>query len=234
MFGLNCEAIADAKKAVGVNCDSVSAREALGKALYAAGWFEKALVEFHRIFRQVVDNIISILITRFRLRQTKYFDDWITRCEETILSFLSTANLDSSSVRKVIGTTQTMHWREVFKTENEDENCSSNKALENRAEECHEKLGKKKSKGSVLGKLNEDMLFLEKLANHPSIQHNFIKTKIDRKEKNNIEDLADFIKDTATDGLKFLQVREGFWEASLPPKPNVKKGKANMMRRSMK
>ena len=171
---------------------------------------------------------------RFRLRQTKYFDDWVTRCEETIISFLSTANLDSSSVRKVISSTQTMHWREVFKTENEDESCSLNKTLQNREEECREKLGKKKSKGSVLGKLNEDMLFLEKLANHPSIQNNFIKTKIDRKEKKNIEDLADFIKDTATDGLKFLQVREGFWEASLPPKSNEKKGKAKIFRKSMK
>ena len=52
-FGLHSEAISDAKKAVERKADSLVAREALGMALYADGLFEKALVEFHKVFRQV-------------------------------------------------------------------------------------------------------------------------------------------------------------------------------------
>ena len=36
--------------------DSLVAREALGMALYADGLFEKALVEFHKVFRQVLNH----------------------------------------------------------------------------------------------------------------------------------------------------------------------------------
>ena len=50
-MGRNKEAIADARLAVERQPDSVAAKDTLGKALYSAGQFEKALVEFHKAYR---------------------------------------------------------------------------------------------------------------------------------------------------------------------------------------
>ena len=60
----------------------MGAKEALGTALYSSGYFETALVEFHKVNR---------------LRQNIY-DDWITRCEETIKAFLAASNIEAEMV----------------------------------------------------------------------------------------------------------------------------------------
>ena len=117
-FGLHSEAIEDAKKAVERKADSLAAREALGMTLYADGLFEKALVEFHKVFRQVSNyfEYIRDFVITSRIRQTKSFEEWITRCEETIKSFLSTTSIDSNTVRKMINDKQTEYWRDILKT----------------------------------------------------------------------------------------------------------------------
>ena len=51
LLGNNSDAISDAQNAVERKSDSLIARETLGRALYAAGKFEKALVEFHSASR---------------------------------------------------------------------------------------------------------------------------------------------------------------------------------------
>ena len=61
----------------------MGAKEALGTALYSSGYFERALVEFHRVSR---------------LRQSTLYEDWITRCEETIKAFLAAANVEIETV----------------------------------------------------------------------------------------------------------------------------------------
>ena len=50
------DSIQDARKAVGLNKESFLAREALGKALYSASYFEHALVEFYRANRSKFVN----------------------------------------------------------------------------------------------------------------------------------------------------------------------------------
>ena len=62
----------------------VPAKEALGTALYSSGYFEKALIQFHK------SN---------RLRQSSCYDEWIGRCEETIKAYLIAANIDAGTVR---------------------------------------------------------------------------------------------------------------------------------------
>ena len=56
----------------------MGATEALGTALYSSGHFERALVEFHKVNR----------------RRQNIYDDWITRCEETIKAFLAASNIE--------------------------------------------------------------------------------------------------------------------------------------------
>ena len=63
---------------------TVPAKEALGTALYSSGYFEKALIQFHK------SN---------RLRQSSCYDEWIGRCEETIRAYLTAANIDAGTVR---------------------------------------------------------------------------------------------------------------------------------------
>ena len=60
----------------------MGATEALGTALYSSGHFERALVEFHKVNR----------------RRQNIYDDWITRCEETIKAFLAAANVEIETV----------------------------------------------------------------------------------------------------------------------------------------
>ena len=50
-LGQNAESIEDARNAVAISSQSFLAREALGKALYSAGYFEHALVEFYKANR---------------------------------------------------------------------------------------------------------------------------------------------------------------------------------------
>lgn len=62
----------------------VPAKEALGTALYSSGYFEKALIQFHK------SN---------RLRQSSCYDEWIGRCEETIRAYLTAANIEAGTVQ---------------------------------------------------------------------------------------------------------------------------------------
>ena len=61
----------------------MGAKEALGTALYSSGYFESALVEFHKLRR---------------LRQSNLYEDWITRCEETIKAFLAASSVEEKTV----------------------------------------------------------------------------------------------------------------------------------------
>ena len=61
----------------------VGAKEALGTALYSSGYFERALIQFHKMNR---------------LRQSNTYDDWIGRCEETIKAFLVASEIEVSIV----------------------------------------------------------------------------------------------------------------------------------------
>ena len=50
-LGRNDEAVHDAVEASKINPDNSAAREALATALYANGHFERALIQFHRVYR---------------------------------------------------------------------------------------------------------------------------------------------------------------------------------------
>ena len=50
-LGRNDEAVLDAVEASRINPDNSAAKEALAIALYASGDFERALIQFHRVYR---------------------------------------------------------------------------------------------------------------------------------------------------------------------------------------
>ena len=54
--------------------------------MYSSGFFEKALIQFHKMNR---------------LRGSNTYDDWIGRCEETIKAFLSASHIDVETVEGV-------------------------------------------------------------------------------------------------------------------------------------
>ena len=137
----------------------------------------------------------------------------------------------------MINDKQTEYWRDTLETaESEAYNAGKKDTPEEniatRKNREKKERNERKVNGLVMGKLNEDMLFLDKLANHPSLQNNLLKYEIKKNEKNEIENSLTEIKGAALDGLTFLQMRRNFWEASLPPKTEKKKDKTKRRSRS--
>ena len=84
--------------------------------------------------------------------------------------------------------------------------------------------------GLLMGKLHADMMFLDKIANHPDLQKNLLVVGEDKKSQKDIDNVLKEIRGAALDGLGFLQVRKTFWETSEPPQGKGKKKKS--LRRS--
>ena len=87
---------------------------------------------------------------------------------------------------------QTEYWRDTLETaENEAYNVGKKDTTEEifTTQKNREKkeINERKVNSFVMGKLNEDMIFLDKLANHPSLQNNLLKYKIKNNEKNKIK-----------------------------------------------
>ena len=68
-----------------------------------------------------------------------------------------------------------------------------------------------------MGKLHQDMMFLEKLAYHPELKKDLLEKKFKKKDQD--------ITGTAMDGLTFLQVRKSFWETSEPTAASLRNRK---------
>ena len=68
-----------------------------------------------------------------------------------------------------------------------------------------------------MGKLHDDMVFLDKIAKHPALQKSLLVVDGDKKSKKDYDIVLKEIRGAALDGLNFLQVRKTFWETSEPP-----------------
>ena len=114
--------------------------------------------------------------------------------------------------------------------------------------EIREKNNRKKA-GLLMGKLHDDMMFLDKIANHPALQKNILSLKDEKAPPKDIDKVTFFlypdllplkassqvlkeIRGAATDGLKFLEVRKNFWETSEPPTTSSNKRKCLKRSRS--
>ena len=210
------DSIQDARNAVDLNKESFLAREALGKALYSAGCFEHALVQFYKANRSVLLFVINKCKNFFRIRQSSTYEEWITRCEETIKSYLAATKIEGMVVQKLLETNESSKGvllHENTSTANQDRTNTKNSS----AKKPEIKLEKgNKTTGLIMGKLHEDMMFLEKLAYHPALTNDLLGKKFKKKDKkgNLVENRN--ICGTAKDGLNFLQVRKDFWETSEP------------------
>ena len=167
---------------------SVPAKEALGTALYSSGYFEKALIQFHK------SN---------RLRQSSCYDEWIGRCEETIRAYLTAADIDAGTVQggnlirdilkilcslipDILINPEYHNWMDVINLHKdqeqvkiqEKENRPESLFSETSEEEIHlqeiKKKNNRKKTGLLMGKLHDDMMFLDKIANHPALQKNIL------------------------------------------------------------
>ena len=222
-FGQNKEAIADARQAVKIEPISVVAKEILGKALYSAGQFENALVEFHKADR---------------IRPNTFYEEWILRCEETIKAFLTKTVIDCEILGKLLEDEETKCWLEILTVTATadveiDPSLVNRKPLKNqkRNKEIKKKeKNERKKTGILMGKLHEDMMFLDKIANHPALQKSLLDVDEESKKKKDIDHVLREIRGAALDGLGFLQVRKTFWETSEPPA--AKDQKKNSLRRS--
>ena len=210
-MGRNKEAVEDAMRAAERNANSLAAKEALGKALYSNGQFEMALVEFHRANR---------------IRPNEVFDEWIGRCEETIRVFLTNTKLDCNVVEKLLLEKDSSSRKNDTEepTKKPKENVAEKKVRERR-----EKNEDKKT-GLLMGKLHDDMVFLDKISKHPALQNNLLMFGEDKTKLRETDKVLKVIRGAALDGLDFLQVRQTFWETSLPPL--VKDTKHSTNRRS--
>ena len=144
------DSIQDARNAVDLNKESFLAREALVKALYSAGCFEHALVQFYKANRSVLLFVINKCKNFFRIRQSSTYEEWITRCEETIKSYLAATKIEGMVVQKLLETNESSKGvllHENTSTANQDRTNTKNSS----------------------GKFHEDMIFLEKLAYHPAL-----------------------------------------------------------------
>ena len=82
-----------------------------------------------------------------------------------------------------------------------------------------------------MGKLHADMMFLDKIANHPDLQKNLLVVGEDKKSQKDIDNVLKEIRGAALDGLGFLKVRKTFWETSEPPQGKGQEGKSDSSRR---
>ena len=104
-------------------------------------------------------------------------------------------------------------------------------SIDTQQKEMKEK-NKRKKAGVLMGKLHDDMMFLDKIAKHPALQKNML---ILKDEENNsapkdIDKVLKEIRGAANDGLKFLKVRKNFWETSEPPNNNSKEKRKGLKR----
>ena len=203
-LGRNNEAIEDARLAVERQADSVVAKETLGKALYSAGQFEKALVEFHKAYR---------------MRPNTMYEEWIGRCEETIRHFLTAIKIDRDIVEQLLEDESSKNWRDVLTVQPAiikqdfkiDLKNSKDDLEKKKAKETKEKNERKKT-GLLMGKLHDDMMFLDKISKHPALQKNLLVVEEDKKSQKDIDNVLKEIRGAALDGLSFLQVRKKFWD----------------------
>ena len=74
-------------------------------AMYSAGRFENALVEFHKAKR---------------MRPITLYEEWIGRCEETIKAFLTATKIDCEIVEKLLKDDKSKNWLEILTVSQDD------------------------------------------------------------------------------------------------------------------
>ena len=186
--------------------------------------FEKALVQFHRAHRA---------------RPAAIFAEWITRCEETIKGFLKSSKVDSNIVEQLLEDEEHKNWSGCFaekerSTKQNESTKHSSDVDEDKTIEMNQAALKdtdnEKKTGRIMGKIHQDMVFLDKIAKHPALQKNLLLEGENRKSRKDIENVLQEIRGAAEDGLSFLQVRKTFWETSEPQVTKERKKKS--LRRS--
>ena len=94
---------------------------------------------------------------------------------------------------------------------NTNENFENNSTVDDTSNDATEEPKKDlKDAVAVMGKLKDDMIFLEKIANSKTLSTNLLDAKYMKKTRGSRMK----IQNAADDGLSFLKVRSNFWETS--------------------
>lgn len=152
---------------------------AKGEALYIEGQFELALVQFER---------------GLKIKRDQALKDGIIKCREAILFTLGKSKKIDEHIVKLITKdgklTQRINKKSLPRiTKQTKLKATTVRVMKDRS-------------NTKLGKLNEDVQFLE----------NFLKKQTWRQKQDNADG---FVNNTATDALKFLQDRKHFWEQTI-------------------
>ena len=144
------EAIEEAEKALYINKHNSRGIIAKAEALYSLGQFEKALVQFERVWR---------------LRQDPEIKTGILKCREVILNTIGTnvMEYDIEIVGKVV---KQMEELELAKKVEK----SRNSEWEDLTKVKTRKVTRRDPDLFVLGKMNEDVKFLEEFLRFPKAQ----------------------------------------------------------------
>ena len=179
------EAISDANRALEINKHSTKAIVAKGEALYSIGEFEKALVQFER---------------GWRFRQDPSIKSGMIKCRDAIITTVGTSakDYDEKLVEMVI---QQMKEGKLDLTDETDPKVV-------RQQKRKAAVEKKISDKKLLGRLNDDVVFLEK----------FLKTQTaENKRKVQTQDtgLQSEVNNTAAEALQYLEKRKHFWQQTV-------------------
>ena len=179
------EAISDADRALEINKHSTKAIVAKGEALYSIGEFEKALVQFER---------------GWRFRQDPSIKSGMIKCRDAIIITVgnSATDYDEKLVEMVI---QQMKEGKLDLNDETDPKVARQQKRKAAAE-------KKISDKKLLGKLNDDVVFLEKFLKTQTSEN---KRKVETQDKG----LQSEVNNTATEPLEYLEKRKHFWQQTV-------------------
>ena len=124
----------------------------LAIALYASGDFERALIQFHRVYRFLFGTFPKSMMNEcllFRMRGSPRFLSWIDRCEETINHFLTHSKIDSDSIIRLRGE----------ETSNESDSLNPVRYSRQKPLKLRESFLEEKINVMVMGKLNTVHIF---------------------------------------------------------------------------
>ena len=113
-----------------------------------------------------------------RIRCTPYFENWVTRCEETINSYLSLTKLDFFTIDQLLSGSNRIYNTQQTELGKTPIANGIESELRQRAQKKKNIKNEEKMNMIVMGKLNEDLKFLDHLASHPALKENIFSQDI--------------------------------------------------------
>ena len=207
-LGMTEKAVEDAEDALKMDKSSVISMQAKAEAMYQLGEFEQALIQYERMLRVCPDYMMhdiekrrNICVDTIKIAFQDYSFD-LSLLEATLREV---AEIEQSDKNVIIDCDQI----EAVLKRKEDENIMEGanrpafKQLnqEDKGSKCY---AKHNSNQELMGKLLDDAIFLEKLANNVDFERCLVKNKKQ-------EDVGRVVKNHAREAVIFFEKKKEFW-----------------------